>query len=156
MQAFAKKHRPKAEEDWITYQDERFGYKLYYPSAIFEPQEPDGAEDSNENDGSSLVLLSDGDEAKIVTFAAENSDDLTPAEYRDTLLNEFGGYDKLDYQPQGKSWFVLSGYRGDKQPIVIRLLGAFVPKTVEGTIKGLDKTVPVEKEPIFFKKVLRD
>lgn len=113
MQAFAKKHRPKAEEDWITYQDERFGYKLYYPSAIFEPQEPDGAEDSNENDGSSLVLLSDGDEAKIVTFAAENSDDLTPAEYRDTLLNEFGGYDKLDYQPQGKSWFVLSGYRGD-------------------------------------------
>jgi hypothetical protein len=201
--AFAQKNQPKAGEDWITYKNERFGYQLYYPAAVFVPKAPDedadedgdapdaaasnaapsdgaannylpatgstaqvtpGADDDDEDDGDegdddteddaddpeddaddagdgddeedeeedegdddengdaagsgsadgdTLTLLSNDGKAKIVTFAAVNSDGVTPDEYRKTLLDEFGGYDKLDYQPSGKSWFVLSGYRGD-------------------------------------------
>jgi hypothetical protein len=199
--AFAQKNQPKAEENWITYKNERFGYQLFYPAAVFVPNAPDdesaeadddddvpvtgntaqanpaasdkaddedddeddddteddaddtddaddaddaedgadvpgdGADDgddeeddeddeeddeengdaagSESGDGNTLTLLSKDGKAKIVTFGAVNSDGVTPDEYRKTLLNEFGGYDKLDYQPAGKSWFVLSGYRGE-------------------------------------------
>lgn len=198
-QAFARTYKPKAEEDWITYRNERFGFRLYYPSAIYsvrtgeitdktenaapaeapesEEQEADATppiaqaigniaigpakkepvkdstaikqdgpieitgaipeqtgnktykpETADENaqsaetdgeagednaDGSSLTLLSQDGESKIVVFGALNEDGISPREYRKILLEEFGGYDKLDYQPIGKTWFVLSGYRGD-------------------------------------------
>jgi hypothetical protein len=195
--AFAQKNQPKAEENWITYKSERFGYQLYYPAALFVPKAPgdadegddapdaaasnaappdgatnsylpatgstaqlspgaddddddedededeteddagdaDDAEDGDDeeddeedegdddesgdaagaesSDGNTLTLLSNDGKAKIVTFAAVNTDGVTPDSYRKTLLDEFGGYDKLDYQPSGKSWFVLSGYRGE-------------------------------------------
>ena len=29
------------------------------------------------------------------------------------LLANAGGYDELTYRPRGRSWFVLSGYRGN-------------------------------------------
>jgi hypothetical protein len=145
-QANAQKYKPKAEEDWITYKNERFGYKLYYPAAIYTPQSSDDvetgavdeadddtgdAEDGNEegkevensengnaagtqaSDASTVALLSNDGKSRIVTFAALNEDGISPDEYRKTLLDEFGGYDKLDYQPTGKSWFVLSGFRDD-------------------------------------------
>lgn len=208
-QALALKHKPKAEDDWITYRNERFGFRLYYPSAIYSVQnggktektENDAPEDASEtsadtpspqanedqeaekapplnkdigniaigpakkepskdstaikqddpaevtgaietqtgsetykpdtadenpqsaetdeeveksdSDGSSLTLLSKEGESKIVVFGALNDDRISPREYRKTLLEEFGGYDKLDYQPVGKTWFVLSGFRGD-------------------------------------------
>ena len=172
----------------ITYKNERFGYQLYYPAAVFAPKAPDdsadvsddapdavppdvpatgstaqanpGADDDDDEDvddtddeadgpeddsddsgdgddeeeddeedgddagdsdtagsgnvdSDTLTLISNDGKAKIVTFGALNSDGVTPAEYRKTLLTEFGGYDQLDYQPAGKSWFVLSGYRGE-------------------------------------------
>lgn len=28
-------------------------------------------------------------------------------------MENAGGYDELTYRPRGRSWFVLSGYRGD-------------------------------------------
>lgn len=198
-QAFAKKYRPKAEEDWVTYKNERFGFRLFYPSAIYSAQpdkktektdndapadtpdneeleaknvetrnlnigniavgpakkapardatalkpdadpevvgsipkqtdtgsyKPETSEDDAEAeaaeaaaedddaDGSSLTLLSEDEKSKIVVFGALNKDGVSPRKYRKILLDEFGGYDKLDYQPIGKTWFVLSGYRGD-------------------------------------------
>ncbi len=101
-----KKYAPAADEAWTTYENARFGYRLFYPKAIFEAG--DEAED-----GSTLTLFSEDGRAKIVVFAAENEDGLTPREYRTTLLEEFGGYEELDYQPVGRTWFVLSGFRGD-------------------------------------------
>jgi hypothetical protein len=29
------------------------------------------------------------------------------------MIENVGGYDELTYRPRGRSWFVLSGYRGD-------------------------------------------
>ena len=42
---------------------------------------------------------------------AENDEGFTLAGDRSTILNEFGGYDRLDYSPKRQTWFVLSGYR---------------------------------------------
>jgi hypothetical protein len=81
-------------------------YSLYYPSALFEADPPP-------ENGGGLTLTSEDGRAKIVVFGVHNSEDLSPREYRRILLEEFGGYDRLDYSPVSKSWFVLSGYRGD-------------------------------------------
>lgn len=153
-QAYAQKRKVKAEDEWITYKNERFGYRLYYPSAIFLPQgeaqagaddeadyedepedenleEAENADEADEDDvvgstggeqepaaegegdGSTLTLFSADGASKIVVFGALNTEGLSPRQYRTTLLEEFGGYDQLDYQPIGRTWFVLSGFRGD-------------------------------------------
>lgn len=104
--AVAQKYAPKEDEEWTTYKDARYGFRLFYPTAIFEPQDP-------EDEAASLTLLTEDGNGKIVVFAAENDDNLSPEEYRTTLLEEFGGYEELAYQPKGKTWFVLSGFRGD-------------------------------------------
>ncbi|NJM34666.1 MAG: hypothetical protein HC850_08110 [Rhodomicrobium sp.] len=101
-----EKYQPKAEERWINYEDPRFGYTLFYPSAMFEPGPPP------ENGSGQTFATADG-KAKIVVFGAFNAENYSPAEYRRVLLEEFGGYDRMDYSPTGKTWFVLSGFRGD-------------------------------------------
>ena len=30
------------------------------------------------------------------------------------MITNAGGYEEVNYQPRGRSWFVLSGYRGDQ------------------------------------------
>jgi len=57
-------------------------------------------------------LAADGS-TKIVVYGAVNDERFSLAEYRKTILQQFGGYDQMDYSPQGKTWFVLSGFRGD-------------------------------------------
>jgi hypothetical protein len=102
----AAKDKPKDEDRWVTYDNPRFGYSLYYPSAIFDAQE-------TPEDRKGRTFASKDGRAKIVVFGAINDEELSPNEYRRVLLEEFGGYDKLDYQPLGKTWFVLSGFRGE-------------------------------------------
>ena len=99
-------YQPKADEAWTTYKNDRFGYSLYYPSALFEAEAPP-------ENGSGLTFVSGDGQAKIVVFGVQNAERLTTKEYRRVLIEEFGGYDKLDYQPIGKTWFVLSGFRGE-------------------------------------------
>lgn len=101
----AARYKPKADEDWTTYKHPRFGFRLYYPADIFE------AEQSPEGENG-LRFTSDDGKAQIVTFGAINNEDLSPSEYRRVLLEDFGGYDQLDYNPKGRTWFVLSGFRG--------------------------------------------
>ncbi len=96
-----------AAESWTTYKNPRFGYTLSYPSSLFKPQEP-----SENSDGRSF-LTADG-RAKIVVYGTVNDENFTPAQYRQTILSEFAGYDQIDYSPRGKTWFVLSGFRGDQ------------------------------------------
>ena len=96
----------RAAESWTTYQNPRFGYTLLYPSSVFSPSRP------SEDGGGEVFLTSDG-RAKIVVYGALNDERFTPTEYRDTILKQFAGYDKMDYSPRGKTWFVLSGFRGD-------------------------------------------
>jgi hypothetical protein len=100
------KHAPRADENWTTYKNERFGYTLYYPAAIFDTAE------AREGGAGQNFVTRDG-RTKIVVFGTLNSENFSPQEYRRVILNEFGGYDKMDYSPSGQSWFVLSGFRGD-------------------------------------------
>ena len=93
-------------DNWITYRNAEFGYRLFYPSAVFDTSQP------AESDGGQSFITQDG-RAKIVVFGTLNSEAFSPREYRRIILDEFGGYDRLDYSPQGKTWFVLSGYRGE-------------------------------------------
>jgi hypothetical protein len=77
-----------------------------YPSNVFSRQPP-----ADNGDGQSF-LTADG-RAKLVVFGAANRENFTPSKYRETILREFGGYDQMDYSPTGKTWFVLSGFRGE-------------------------------------------
>lgn len=92
--------------DLQTYRNERFGFQMRYPSPLFKPGKV-------RDDGAGQTFVTDDGAAKIVTYAALNDENLTLRDYRQTLMVEYGGYDLLDYQPQGKTWFVLSGFRGD-------------------------------------------
>lgn len=98
--------RANATEDWTTYQNKRYGYSLSYPSRVFTPQR------TFEDAGGQVFVNANGS-AKLVAYGALNDKKYTPAEYRKVILGEFQGYDQMDYSPQGKTWFVLSGYRGD-------------------------------------------
>ena len=102
----AGKYTPTAEERWVTYQNERFGYSFYYPAALFD------AGELPENGGGQTFNSKDG-RAKIVVFGTNNAENFTPPAYRKVILQEFGGYDQMDYSPTGETWFVLSGFRGE-------------------------------------------
>jgi hypothetical protein len=106
LSALAVTPQASAAEQWSDYRNPRFGYTLSYPSSVFKPQPP-----SEKGDGQTFITA-DG-RAKIVVYGTINDERFTPAEYRKTILKEFAGYDQIDYSPQGKTWFVLSGYRGD-------------------------------------------
>lgn len=96
----------EAQQRWENYENARFGYRLLYPAGVFRPQPaPDNS------DGQTFVA-EDG-RAKIVVYGTYNDERFSPAEYRNTILKEFQGYDQMDYSPRGRSWFVLSGFRGD-------------------------------------------
>jgi len=93
-------------EDWAVYQNERFGYRLVYPPRWFEA----GPVSAN---GDSRAFTTPDGRARMVVFGAHNSEGLSLRDYRETLLGEYGNYEELTYSPVGKTWFVLSGYRGD-------------------------------------------
>jgi hypothetical protein len=45
--------------------------------------------------------------------AWNNREGRSPEQFKRWLMANAGGYDELTYRPRGRSWFVLSGYRGD-------------------------------------------
>jgi hypothetical protein len=51
-------------------------------------------------------------EAELMVGAWNNAGQ-TPTEFKRWLLANTGGYDQMTYVPRGRSWFVISGYRGD-------------------------------------------
>lgn len=93
-------------ESWTSYRNERFGFTLSYPSSVFVPGKAFEG-------GGGQVFVSNDQRAKVVVSGAINDEGFTPSAYRRTILKEFAGYEEIDYSPQGKTWFVLSGYRGD-------------------------------------------
>jgi hypothetical protein len=100
------KARAQPQDRWTTYTNTRFGYRFYYPSALFQAgQLPE--------DGGGQTFTSTDGRAKIVVYATHNTEKFSPAQYRKIILKDFGGYDRMDYSPSGQSWFVLSGFRGE-------------------------------------------
>lgn len=134
----------RAAEDWRTYQNKRFGYSLSYPSRVFTPQR------SSEDGGGQVFLTANGS-AKLVVYGALNDKGFTPVEYRKVILEDYTGYDQMDYSPQGKTWFVLSGFRGETiyyQKVMFscenRVISAFsitFPKAEKKFYEGLVETM---------------
>jgi len=90
---------------WEEYRSECFGYRLMFPSDIFTLR--------NEGPGGpDAEFASEDSSAKLKVFAAPNDDNVTPAEYRASILKQGSPEARLTYGPQGATWFVLSGVRG--------------------------------------------
>ena len=133
----AGKYTPTAEERWVTYQNERFGYSFYYPAALFD------AGELPENGGGQTFNSRDG-RAKIIVFGTHNAENFSPTEYRNVILKEFGGYDQMDYSPSGQTWFVLSGFRGENiyyQKVMFSCGGKI--------INALSITFPTAEKPFY-------
>jgi hypothetical protein len=58
-------------------------------------------------------FMSPNSEAKFMVGAWNNREGRTPDQFKRWLMTNIGGYDEVTYRPRGRSWFVLSGYRGD-------------------------------------------
>ncbi len=159
--------------DWTAYRNERYGYRLLYPADLFQPA-PSGAlaEDGEANpedgepeddyrpraedrdavgdaeagdrfeDGRTFVSIDGG--AKLVVFGTYNSENFSPDEYRDVIVKEFEGYDRITYGPKGRTWFVLSGFRGDDiyyQKVMFSCRG--------NVINALSITFPASEKPVY-------
>ncbi len=91
-------------EDWVSYHNNQFGYRFLYPANVFQ------AKVEAPNSEGPTFTSADG-RSKLTVFAALNTENIGIGEYRETILRDFAGYDRIDYGPKGQSWFVLSGLR---------------------------------------------
>ncbi len=92
--------------DWQRFVDAEFGSQAVYPAHIFKALPPDPS-----IPGTSFVST-DG-KAKLAIGSWSNGENESPTQFRDKLLSD-ARYATLTYRPRGRSWFVLSGFRGDK------------------------------------------
>jgi len=61
-----------------------------------------------------FIILLRTQDAKFLVGAWDNQDNATPEHFKRWMIANAGGYEEITYQPRGRSWFVLSGYRGDQ------------------------------------------
>lgn len=96
-----------AKERWIEQRDPQFGYNYSYPEALFASVAGDGKPGFH-------YLAANASDAKFLVGAWDNRDGATPEHFKRWMIENAGGYEEITYQPRGRSWFVLSGYRGDQ------------------------------------------
>jgi hypothetical protein len=131
------RHVEQPSDGWTNYVSAQFGYSLYYPAAIFAPQETAEA-------GEPKTFLSYDKAAKLVVSGVVNDEGFTADSYRQTLLRDFSGYEMVDYMPRGKTWFVLSGTRGENiyyQKVLFSCAGRI--------INVFSITFPVAEKPLY-------
>ena len=90
-------------EDWRVQQNPQFGFSFSYPQSVFTPLQSNGL--------SLHRFVSSAGNAKLVVAAWETKG-RTPEEFKRWMLADSAGYD-ITYEPRGRSWFVVSGYRGE-------------------------------------------
>jgi hypothetical protein len=91
---------------WAMERDVNLGFHFSYPPDLFQRTEGEG-------EPSFHYFVSEESEAKFMVGAWDNEAGQTPTEFKNWLLANTGGYDEQTYMPRGRSWFVISGYRGD-------------------------------------------
>jgi hypothetical protein len=97
----------EASERWLDQRDPQFGFSYSFPDALFASVEGDGKSGFH-------YFASNPTDAKFLVGAWDNQDDATPEHFKRWMIANAGGYEEITYQPRGRSWFVLSGYRGDQ------------------------------------------
>lgn len=95
-----------AQAQWSSERDTGFGFTYAYPSASFDRIEGDGKP-------SFYYFVSPDSDAKLLFGAWSNKEGRTPEMFKQWLVANTEGYDEVTYRPRGRTWFVLSGYRGD-------------------------------------------
>jgi hypothetical protein len=91
---------------WAHERDPGLGFDFSYPLNLFQRTECDGKPSFH-------YFVSRDAEAKLMVGAWNNEAGQTPSEFKQWLLANTGGYDEMTYVPRGRTWFVISGYRGD-------------------------------------------
>jgi hypothetical protein len=90
---------------WSTYVNARSGASLTYPEELFEPLPPtDGGENRK--------FVSRDGQAELEFIVLPRAPGQTARSLQQSLIGR-DGYEEVTYRPRGRSWFVLSGYRGD-------------------------------------------
>jgi hypothetical protein len=93
-----------ATSPWAVQRDSTLGFRFSYPRDVFHRTKGDGKP--------SFHYFASKD-AKLMVGAWSNKAGQTPNEFKRWLLANAGGYEDKTYVPRGRSWFVISGYRGD-------------------------------------------
>jgi hypothetical protein len=93
--------------EWATQHDPQFGFSFTYPAEVFtrvEGERPSFYYYGSEETGANFLV------------GAWNNEQgsSTPEDFKQWMLNHAEGYEDITYQPRGRSWFVLSGHRGDQ------------------------------------------
>src|SRR5689334_9676119 len=91
---------------WALQRDPELGFRYSYPAEVFSPLKSDGKPYFH-------YFASPSSDAKFMVGAWDNARGQSPEGLKRWLIENVGGYDETTYRPTGRSWFVLSGYRGD-------------------------------------------
>ncbi len=91
---------------WTYERDPDLGFQFSYPRDLFDRTEGDGKPSFH-------YFVSRDADAKVMVGAWNNEAGQTPSAFKQWLLRSTGGYDEMTYVPRGRSWFVISGYRGN-------------------------------------------
>ena len=92
---------------WQTIRDPGFGFTFSYPPVLFD-RLPDDEKPSF------YYFAAPEGEAKFLAGAWHEPTAGTPQKFKQWLLDNAQGYDEVTYRPRGRTWFVLSGYRGEQ------------------------------------------
>ncbi|HEX2257314.1 MAG TPA: hypothetical protein VHG92_11555 [Afifellaceae bacterium] len=117
---------------WQVYVNDRFGTSFSFPADIFTPSPP-----PENGDGRRFVAP----DATLEVYAWHNAENETAASLKRRLVGS-DGYTDVTYSPTGRSWLVLSGYRGDN---------IFYEKYFfrSGTVHGFGIEFPAQEKPFY-------
>jgi hypothetical protein len=90
-------------DNWLSYQNDRYGTTIDYPK-IFKAQPPP------DNDDGQAFKSADG--AKFSVFASYNASDYNLDEFRDFIVKYLHPGAVVTFQAHGVNWFVISGTSG--------------------------------------------
>ena len=92
---------------WAAKRDAGLGFAYSYPPELFQEMEGDGKPSFH-------YFATPNSDAKFLVGGWDNRASRSPERFKQWLIANAGGYDEVTYHPRGRSWFVLSGYRGDQ------------------------------------------
>jgi hypothetical protein len=92
-------------DNWLTYQNDRYGTTIDYPD-LFKMQPPPDADDGRK--------FKSANGAEFTVSASYGGIDFTLATYHDFIVQHLDPGSVVTYEARGKNWFVVSGTVGDK------------------------------------------